>query len=130
MGICGPRRQTDGLLLGDDVGTNNADCNGCGSQWDNRQTSPVGSFVPNAFGLYDMAGDVWEWVEDCYHGTYDGAPTDGSAWLTQDCSGHLVRGGSWADAPRYLRAASRSADAADSRIDNIGLRIARTLDVH
>lgn len=115
---------------GDDIGANNADCNGCGSQWDNRQTSPVGSFVPNAFGLYDMAGDVWEWVEDCYHGTYDGAPTDGSAWLTQDCSGHLVRGGSWADAPRYLRAASRSADAADSRIDNIGLRIARTLDVH
>ena len=65
---------------GDDIGTNKANCNGCGSQWDNKQTAPVGSFAPNGFGLFDMVGNVWEWVEDCYNDNYNGAPTDGSAW--------------------------------------------------
>jgi formylglycine-generating enzyme required for sulfatase activity len=62
---------------GDDIGTANANCNGCGSHWDDKQTSPVGSFKPNAFGLYDMAGNVWEWTQDCSHYTYDGAPMTG-----------------------------------------------------
>jgi formylglycine-generating enzyme required for sulfatase activity len=55
---------------GNEIGKNNANCDGCGSQWDNKQTAPVGSFKSNAFGLYDMAGNVWQWVEDCYHDDY------------------------------------------------------------
>ena len=65
---------------GNDIGENNANCRGCGSQWDGKQTAPVGSFSPNGFGLYDMVGNVGQWTEDCYHDSYNGAPADGSAW--------------------------------------------------
>lgn len=71
---------TTAYYWGDEIGKNNTNCNGCGSQWGGRKTAPVGSFAPNAFGLYDMFGNVWEWVEDCFHNNYEGAPTDGSAW--------------------------------------------------
>jgi formylglycine-generating enzyme required for sulfatase activity len=61
-----------------------------------RQTAPVGSLRPNALGLYDMHGNVWEWVEDSWHENYDGAPTDGSAWLLGgDPNYRVARGGSW-----------------------------------
>jgi len=66
---------------GDDIGKGNANCNACGTKWDNNSDAPVGSFAPNQFGLYDMAGNVWEWVEDCFHPDYGGAPADGPAWL-------------------------------------------------
>ena len=57
---------------GDEIGVNRANCDGCGSEWDDTQTSPVGSFEPNGFGLYDMHGNVYEWVEDRCHGNYEG----------------------------------------------------------
>ena len=87
-----------------------ANCNGCGSKWDNQQTAPVGSFAPNKFGLYDMVGNVLEWTEDCVHTNYNGAPADGSAWLAAnggDCTNRILRGGSWNIAPVILRSANR-----------------------
>jgi formylglycine-generating enzyme required for sulfatase activity len=112
---------------GDEIGKGNANCNGCDSTWDNRETSPVGSFKRNAFGLYDMAGNVWQWVQDCYNGDYNGAPTDGSAWTTRDCSRRVVRGGSWDDTPQFLRAARRIGIATDNRSHDLGFRVGRTL---
>jgi formylglycine-generating enzyme required for sulfatase activity len=119
---------TTAYFWSDDIGNGHANCNGCSSQREDRRNSPVGAFPANQFGLADMAGDVWQWVEDCYHKSYDGAPADGSAWTSETCSGYVVRGGSYADTPSALRSASRSKDPAESRIDNIGLRVARTLD--
>ena len=115
---------------GDEIGKGNANCNGCGSQWDGRQTAPVGSFAPNAFGLYDMHGNVWEWVEDCYHDNYDGAPTDGSAWTAVgDCTYRVVRGGSWQDLPSDLRAANRHRRHSDViQRKELGFRVVRTLN--
>ena len=116
---------------GHDVGRNRANCDGCGSaNWWEREwrTAPVGSFEANGFGLHDVHGNVWEWVEDCWHGTYSGAPTDGSAWVRGgDCSLRVLRGGSWSNSPGSLRSASRLRNEAGLRDDLDGFRVARTL---
>jgi formylglycine-generating enzyme required for sulfatase activity len=114
---------------GNDIGKGNANCDGCGSRWDGRQTAPVGSFAPNEFGLYDMSGNVWEWVEDCWHDSYRGSPLDGSAWTTActDVSQRVIRGGSWNDGPQGLRSAVRLRYSEGSRHNDIGFRLARTL---
>ena len=91
------------------------------------QTVPVGSFAPNGFGLYDMYGNVWEWVEDCWNAGYAEAPSDGSAWLSGDCSSRVLRGGSWADSTSGLRAALRVSNSTGGRNTNVGFRVARTL---
>jgi formylglycine-generating enzyme required for sulfatase activity len=89
--------------------------------------SPVGSFLSNGFGLYDMLGNVWEWVEDCWNTSYRGAPVDGTAWLRGDCRNRVLRGGAWDDYQKYLRAAMRYyADGTDDR-GIMGLRVARSL---
>ena len=87
----------------------------------------VGSFAANQFGLYDMAGNVFQWVQDCYHGNYDGAPTDGSAWTGGDCSNRVVRGGSWNYNSRDLRSAVRLGYITDERVGDLGFRVGRTL---
>ena len=113
---------------GDGVGDNRANCSGCGSRWDNEQTAPVGSFGANGYGLHDVHGNVWEWVEDCYHPNYHGAPTDGSAWVTGgDCNVRVLRGGSWFASPRNLRSAYRIRNSTGNRYFTYGFRIARTL---
>ena len=95
------------------------------SQNSDQTTHPVGEKQPNAFGLYDMGGNVWEWTEDCWNKHYNGAPTDGRAWTTGDCSLRVVRGGSWYFIPLGLRAASRAGDSASYRISVNGFRVAR-----
>lgn len=119
---------TTRYFWGDDVGKNNANCDGCGSQWDGEQTALVGSFAANKFGLYDMAGNVWQWVEDVWHDNYQGAPKDGSAWVEGgDPSRRAVRGGSWSYGPHDLRAAGRTGASSDYRYNTLGFRVARTL---
>ena len=113
---------------GDEIGRNRASCDGCRSRWD-EQAVPVGSFSANAFGLYDVHGNVQEWVEDCWNSDYDGAPEDGSAWVSEDCDcdRRMVRGGSWYTPPQYLRSAHRDFLSADTESNDTGFRVARTL---
>jgi formylglycine-generating enzyme required for sulfatase activity len=93
-----------------------------------EQTLPVGSFAPNAFGLYDMHGNAWEWVEDCWNDAYsDATPADGSAWLEGDCDGRILRGGSWEDYPGDVRVAARVASGVRERSWSDGIRVARDL---
>ncbi len=116
---------------GEGIGRNHADCNGCGSPWDNHQIAPVASFAPNPFGLYDMLGNVWQWTADCWHPTYDGAPTDGRAWTDGDCRRHVLRGGSWSNLPALVRSAARMAGGNTDRdrdyASYAGFRLARSL---
>ncbi|VFM95364.1 MAG: Formylglycine-generating enzyme, required for sulfatase activity, contains SUMF1/FGE domain [Candidatus Kentron sp. G] len=121
--------QTD-YWWGDGIEENRANCVGCGSQWGNKRTAPVGSFVPNPFGLYDTAGNVREWTADCWHRNYQGAPVGGSAWLEEnggDCSRRVLRGGSWVNGPWFIRSAFRSRISPDLADDNTGFRVARAI---
>ena len=89
-------------------------------------TSPVGVYGANAFGLHDVLGNVSEWVQDCWHASYDGAPSDGRAWESGDCSRRVIRGGSWLDVPQGIRSAYRDRIAGNSS-NTIGFRVARKL---
>ena len=91
------------------------------------RTAPVGSYEANGFGLRDVLGNVWEWVEDCWDGSYAGAPSDGSAWTSGDCGESVLRGGSWDDVPWLLRSANRGGDSTGLRSVKVGFRVARTL---
>ena len=113
---------------GNSIGRNKANCDGCGSRWDDSKTAPVASFAANGFGLYDMHGNVWEWTQDCGNDSYRGAPNDGTAWLSGDCSERVLRGGSWDNGPNGLRSANRGRNYADYRYFISGFRLARTLD--
>ncbi len=89
--------------------------------------APVKSFLPNPFGLYDMSGNVSEWVEDCWHDNYMRAPTNGSAWVNPGCEERVIRGGSWGSAAGQDRSAYRMGTAADARSGRVGFRVARDL---
>ena len=91
------------------------------------KTVPAGRYGANAFGLYDMHGNVWEWVEDCYHYSYNGAPVDGTAWTTGRCGNRVLRGGSWDGDPHDLRSALRTGLRPADRVYLIGFRVARSM---
>ena len=92
-----------------------------------RRTLPVGSFAPNDWGLHDVHGNAGEWVQDCWNDNYQGAPADGSAWLSDNCLRHVVRGGSWKAGPAFSRSAYRTWDFDVLRYYSKGFRVARTL---
>jgi formylglycine-generating enzyme required for sulfatase activity len=128
---------------GDDIKLNGqpmANCMLCGSPWDGKKTAPVcgwqagdpqrpaGCLFPaNAFGLYDMEGNIYEWTNDCWSPSYVGAPLDGSSWTSGDCSIRVVRGGSWDSDPNDLRGGDRYNTSSDIQVFNFGFRVARTL---
>jgi formylglycine-generating enzyme required for sulfatase activity len=116
---------------GNAIGTGNANCNGCGSKWDNQLLAPVESFAPNPFGLYGMLGNAWQWTADCWHPSYVGAPGDGRAWTAEGCTKHVIRGGSWDNLPIIMRSAARSGASADGGEYDYsslaGFRVARDL---
>ena len=116
---------------GDTIGHNMADCNGCGSPWDNRLLAEVDSFRPNPFGLYGMLGNTWQLTADCWHPNYVGAPRDGHAWTEPSCAKHVIRGGSWDNLPAFVRSASRTSSTKDGGQYDYssltGFRVARDL---
>ncbi|MDD5391988.1 MAG: formylglycine-generating enzyme family protein [Thiothrix sp.] len=113
---------TTDYFWGDDIGKNNANCDGCGSQWDSKQTAPVGSFKANKFGLQDMHGNVREWVQDCWHDDYTDAPTDGTAWESSDCGRCVVRGGALDNDPASVSSSFRD-DSPGLRDGSVGFRV-------
>lgn len=93
-----------------------------------KRTVPIGTFGSNSFGLHEMHGNMWEWVEDCWNDSFVDAPTDGSAWSSGDCSQRILRGGSWNSNPRFLRSASRGvSNDPGKRHHGYGFRVARDL---
>ena len=105
-----------------------------GNSFDNSRanngfkTITVGGYAANEFGLHDMHGNVWEWIEDCWHDSYAGAPNDGRAWTSGgECTRRVMRGGSWSSNPGNLRAADRRRYGVDGWNSDIGFRVARTL---
>jgi formylglycine-generating enzyme required for sulfatase activity len=118
---------------GSSISTSQANYNGRytyggGAEGEYRQkTLPVDSFQPNPWGLYQVHGNVWDWVEDCWNASYQGAPSDGSAWTSGDCHRRVVRGGSWVNNPQGLRSAIRDRVTTDNRLSGLGFRVGRTL---
>ena len=114
---------------GDDIGRGNANCDECGSRWDDELTAPVGSFPANAFGVHDMVGNLYELVTDCGGESYAGAPADGSAAGPDgdDCKWRMMRGGSWVSLPRASRPANRVRVPIVFHDINTGFRVARDL---
>jgi formylglycine-generating enzyme required for sulfatase activity/class 3 adenylate cyclase len=111
---------------GDQLQPGLANCKNCADAPGAEQPLKVGSFKPNPFGLYDMGGGVDQWVEDCWHKTYQGAPSDGSPWSAGDCSSHVIRSGSWKNDATYVRPANRDSYDTNVRYPTHGFRVALT----
>jgi formylglycine-generating enzyme required for sulfatase activity len=112
---------------GDEGGKGSASCADCGNPWDGERASPAGSFAANPFGLFDVHGNVWEWVQDCWNPDYEGATADGSSRTSGDCRARVLRGGGWSLGQEYLRSSRRTHYDHDVRYPLHGLRVARDL---
>lgn len=113
---------------GNEIGKAMANCEGCLSLWGGEKTAPVGRFPANSFGLYDTAGNVFEWVADCYHNSFEHAPKDGSAIEKPGCGKRVIRGGAWSFPAKEIRSANRWRDFPTRRSDDTGFRVLRELD--
>ncbi len=109
---------------GDQFQPGMANCKNCADVASTEQPVKVGGFKPNPFGLYDMGGSVDQWVEDCWHKNYQGAPTDGLAWVEGGCPSHVIRSGSWRNDARYSRPSNRDSYDTNVRYPTHGLRVA------
>ncbi|MDQ6979096.1 MAG: formylglycine-generating enzyme family protein [Mariprofundaceae bacterium] len=123
---------TTPFMTGQCISTDQANYNGSNSVFSykdcpkgeyRKTTMAVGSFSPNAWGLYDMHGNVWEWTADCSNKSYTGAPSNGSAWLSGTCEQRVLRGGSWSNSPWSLRSANRGGNNSGNRDGTIGFRV-------
>jgi len=112
---------------GNKVGVGHADCKQCGGQWNKTAPAVTDAFPANPFGLHATSGGVWEWVADCWHKTYKGAPKDGAAWRKSDCRENVIRGGAWRNDASYVHSASRFKYDTHVRYLMNGFRVARTL---
>lgn len=112
---------------GDEVGENLGNCRNCKSKWSAKGSAPVGSFAPNPFGLYDVHGNEWEWMADCWYPTHEGAPSDGAARLADDCRYRVMRSGSWYYFSKNSRSAWRFRNDARVKSYGISFRVVREL---
>lgn len=110
---------------GDQMQTGKANCKDCGEPWRRDRPANVGSFAANPFGLHDMNGSVWEWVSDCWHSSFKGAPSDGRSWDEDNCRARVIRGGSWRDGATYMLSTTRFKYDASVRVSQNGLRVVR-----
>ncbi|AXL48809.1 hypothetical protein DSC91_000363 [Paraburkholderia caffeinilytica] len=118
---------TTAYWWGDQMRKGNANCKDCGDPWHKEGPETAGSFAPNPVGLYDMNGSVWEWVADCWHNSYQGAPTDGHAWDSPSCEMRVIRGGSWREGAGYMLSATRFKYSASVRQSQDGFRVVKDL---
>jgi formylglycine-generating enzyme required for sulfatase activity len=113
---------------GDEMAFGKANCKDCGPPWRIDAPADAGSFAANPYGLYDMNGSVWEWVGDCWHGSFEEAPTNGKAWEQPDCSVRVIRGGSWRESAPFMVSSTRFRDVASMRHSQNGFRVARDVE--
>ena len=112
---------------GDQMRKGVANCKDCGDPYHKEAPEPVGSFAANPSGLYDMNGNVWEWVSDCWHNSYKGAPIDGSTWETPGCNMRVIRGGSWREGEDYMLSSTRFKYSPSVRQSQNGFRVIKEL---
>jgi formylglycine-generating enzyme required for sulfatase activity len=112
---------------GEQMAVGKANCKDCGPPWRAEAPDKAGSFAPNPWGLYDVNGSVWEWVSDCWHNSFKGAPADAKAWDTPNCSVRVIRGGSWREGAAYMVSSARFKYDASVRDAQNGFRVARNM---
>ncbi|CAB3733170.1 Hercynine oxygenase [Paraburkholderia rhynchosiae] len=118
---------TTAYWWGDQMRKGNANCKDCGDPWHKEGPEPAGSFAPNPYGLHDMNGSVWEWTADCWHNSYQSAPTDGRAWESPVCDMRVIRGGSWREGGGYMLSATRFKYSGGVRQSQDGFRVVKDL---